>query len=65
MFFIINLNLRSFAAFHHKINIHSESIQDFSESVGLIEAMDLVISVGTLVTHLAGACRHYAVIIIK
>ena len=38
-----------------KIRQHQDSLLDFSDTAGLIEQMDLVISVDTSVAHLAGA----------
>ncbi len=38
-----------------RIAVHADGLNDFSDTAGLIEAMDLIISVDTSVAHLAGA----------
>jgi hypothetical protein len=38
-----------------RIALHTDELDDFADTAGLVEAMDLVISVDTSVAHLAGA----------
>ena len=40
---------------HSEIHRHEDELTDFSDTVALIECMDLVISVDTSLAHLAGA----------
>ncbi len=42
-------------AFADKVKIHADALQDFMDAAALVEAMDIVITVDTVIAHIAGA----------